>query len=728
MAAPDASSNSALLAIGRGLSLSAWFGLLIGLSEFITLVLAASILQMKSAPLGIDVSIFGWLYNQKKNIYLEVLSLELAGLCIGVGLAVLMLPALLLSGKSDAREERLERLFYALFIFAFLLVLVLVLTLWSLVVIRFDPGRSWPFVAAVCGGSLAFAVLVSYLSFYLLSKNPRPGTYWIQASFIIGACAFLASLGRGLAILPGESRLFPGALLAGLVVACVPIFYWLMMKALSRSRVRPLFRWFATGISIAAAALLAIGFSGVYRPPGVTEPQPGKPNFILIVLDTVRADRLSLFGHHRNTSPVLEELAREGVLFTRAFATAPWTIPSHASFFTGLHPGRHLCTHERLWLDKDHLTLAEWLRARGYVTLGYSNNPLVGKLSMMDQGFNRFVEGWRMDQSMFMAAGAVQLLYPGLFPSDHGAQSTRATIKRWLSDLAESGSPFFMFINYMEAHPPLPRMKQAFAFFESEDDARERLARIKGDFNARYAGVANMDRDMTEAISALYDGEVRYMDAEVGKILDALESNGLSESTAVMVISDHGEMMGEHGTWGHVRTLYHELLWVPVVIRYPGGLPAGERVTEPMSLRELPAMVMALENGGGYEGLVRAAATGAREYGGLIAEVERPVNFINLVKSRYPGKDTSPLDRRQKALIAFPWKAIWDSKGGDALYNLETDPKESKNMMSSRFDTYRELAARIERYREGLVKKQPAPLPPMDRETREKLKALGYLP
>ena len=712
--------------------LAAWTGFLVGISNIATVTLAAvAIHALEGSPLGIQVSALDWLLTQRKTAALDMLAFMGIALSAGIVSALLLTPWALLSGRD---KGFFVRAYHLAFVLLLLLLPGAVVFRMAAITSMYDDSKGPLFVIGI--GILVAALIV--LALYLFRRkigNMPQGAVPLQSSFVIaGGALFIFGL-RGLLLMPESHPYAYGSvwLALWLFVTWVIIRRLTSLSALLLNR-----RWpypAFIGITVLAAVFLVISFTGVYKGPPKRDTGISAPNFLMIVMDTVRKDRLSVYGHHRDTTPTLEKLAKEGVKFERAFAAGPWTLPSHATFFTGLYPGRHWCNHEHLWLDDHYVTLAEIMRAEGYVTLGYSNNPIVGGMTGLDQGFDRFVEGWRPEMSAFAGAGVAQVLswmvYPDLFPEDAGAADTEAVVERWFKDISGTGTPFFMFINYMEAHPPMPRFKEAFRYFDSEADALVRLSKVKADFVARNSGLVKVPEEQRDALFRLYDGEIRYMDDRIGKVLETLEQEGLSDNTYVIVLSDHGEMFDEHGgLWGHERTLYNSLLSVPLIIKGP-GLPPNTIIDDTVSLRELPAMIMSLQKVQGPAPFLDAAIPADRdEVGGVLAEVARPVAFMKVVKKRFPGADVEHMDRRRKALISWPWKLIWDSKGDDLLYNIEKDPNETNDLTKENFSVFTRMSAEIQEYREKHPESENAgfTLPPMDDQTRDKLRALGYLP
>ncbi|MDX2122243.1 MAG: sulfatase [Gemmatimonadota bacterium] len=317
----------------------------------------------------------------------------------------------------------------------------------------------------------------------------------------------------------------------------------------------------------------------------------GSPNVLLLVLDTVRAMSLSVYGYQRPTTPVLERLAARGVVFDRAISTAPWTRPSHASLFTGRW--EHELTADHLVpLDGTYPTLAEQLAGVGYRTGGFVANlthatPAAG----IARGFAHYEA-----HLVTPAQVAVSAWFPGrlykMLPRGGPLPEARINYVRKTADdinraiLAwvdrSPGRPFFAFANYMDAHDPYrpqPPFDTLFA-----EPAYPALPPTR-------AGGPGLDRPRE---MRPYDQAIAYLDYEIGRLLDSLDARGLLANTVVIITSDHGEAFGEHGIYGHGSTLYMPMLHVPLLLAGPGGWPAGKRVEEWVSLQALAPTVMEL--------------------------------------------------------------------------------------------------------------------------------------
>jgi arylsulfatase A-like enzyme len=319
-------------------------------------------------------------------------------------------------------------------------------------------------------------------------------------------------------------------------------------------------------------------------PGGDGEVAGSAPNVLLIIFDTVRHANLSLYGYNRPTSPRLSELATESKVFDFALTTAPWTLPSHATLFTGRYPDS-LTGDWRHPIADDQRTLAHVLSERGYATAGFVNNLLYTSYeSELDQGYRRYVDypvtfpvivrhftpgrtgfvtALLGSRSLYALSRAIKGFNLDLARegADEPANARRLSdaFLQWERERGER--PFFAFINYFEAHglfQPTPQEEQLFP------------------------GGKRID---------YYDAAIHRLDAEVGRIVDSLRQRGVLDNTLLIVTSDHGEHFGESGLQGHANSLYLPLLRVPLVMRFPARLSA-QRINEPVTLRDLPATIL----------------------------------------------------------------------------------------------------------------------------------------
>ena len=324
---------------------------------------------------------------------------------------------------------------------------------------------------------------------------------------------------------------------------------------------------------------------------GLPEPSAGAPNVLLVIWDTVRALNLSVYSYERSTTPGLERLASKSVVFDRAIATSPWTLPSHASMFTGLEHQDHSADW-RTPLDDEHSTLAETLSQEGYAAAGFVGNIwYAGAGFGLDRGFawydDRVVpsadviaHSWWLSRTVvnavWEAVGARQTHFR------KSAEQVNEAFLDWQS--ARDDRPFFAFLNYFDAHEPyLP--PEPFNLQFSDTQPRYWMP---------WYGTYTAD-DIAQFTDA-YDSCLFYVDYATDRLLEELDARGVLDNTIVIVTADHGEEFGEHGAdlMRHGRSLYAPVLHVPLLISYPPRFTGGIRRTEPVSIRDIPATILDL--------------------------------------------------------------------------------------------------------------------------------------
>ena len=324
---------------------------------------------------------------------------------------------------------------------------------------------------------------------------------------------------------------------------------------------------------------------------------------LFLVLDSMRKDRVSAYGHERETTPTFDRLAENATLFENAFAPAPWTLPSHWSMFTGRFPSEHGVTNgftdEGLGRPDDLETVPERLANEGYETAGFSNNPWVGQLSGLDRGFDTFVE-WDLEVShegielrtrdaaysrfhslLGRAAGQPQVLLKRRFFTSNLVD--RAT--RWLS--RESGRPKFLFMNLMEAHSPYYPPKSAFEKLglSSPGPLESRLLNVR--LLAYVLGKTDLSAENRERIMEYYDASLRFQDRQLARIVETLNREGMFEDTMLVICADHGKTLGEFDRDGipphYLRDINTN---VPLLVK-PPGRGVHERAETPFELTGL---------------------------------------------------------------------------------------------------------------------------------------------
>ena len=355
------------------------------------------------------------------------------------------------------------------------------------------------------------------------------------------------------------------------------------------------------GVFALAALVTQVARLRSERAPITATAPADAPNVLLIILDTVRAASLSMLGGRAQT-PALDSLAAAGVNFERAVSAAPWTLPSHASMFTGLWPHEHGADW-RFPLDARATTIAEVMARHGYRTGGFVGNLVfTSREHGLHRGFQVYRDYRRSPGALLRTSSLVQTITTSRIlrrlasAREVVGRKTGAQVNREFLDWeARTGDrPWFAFLNYYDAHEPyLPT--RAFADRYSSGLPPRRFDHI------RYWNVeggiddwGDLSPAEVEAERAAYEAAITGLDADIGALLSELRRRGAAERTIVVITSDHGELFGEHDTHVHGNSIYWRTLHVPLLMSWPGRLPAGLRVADPVSLRDVPATILSL--------------------------------------------------------------------------------------------------------------------------------------
>jgi arylsulfatase A-like enzyme len=406
-----------------------------------------------------------------------------------------------------------------------------------------------------------------------------------------------------------------------------------------------------------------------------------RPNVLLVSIDSLRADHLGSYGYARDTSPTIDRLAREGVLFETAISSAPWTIPAHATMLTGLPPEVHGVNSWLHRLGPEAYSVAEVMQGAGYDTAAFVSGPTVMAQYGFDQGFALFDESMAEPDRKRSARGTTS---PGLVALVDGF------LERW------SGSgrvaPFFVFLHMWDVHydyaPPAPydRMFDPDYRGDVTADDFERNRRI----NARMAR-----RDL-EHVIALYDGEIRFTDDHLGRIVARLRGLGVLDDTIVVVTSDHGDEFFEHGWKGHAKTLFDEVIHVPLVIRYPRRIASGQRVAAQVRLMDIAPTILGLARVGAPDGFGAPHMDDRHRFADLTPYVageaaQRGVPALPAfsANSAWSGLQQAVRTADAKLIRQEPPKKAKKAKKAKmatptlALFDLRTDPGERTNLIRS---------------------------------------------
>lgn len=462
-------------------------------------------------------------------------------------------------------------------------------------------------------------------------------------------------------------------------------------------------------VAAVAAAAPSIYACGADRAPSFSGE---RPNIVLISVDSLRADHLGCYGYPRSTSPEIDGLAAEGALFEVATSSSSWTLPAHAALFTGLPDSAHGVDRGSRTLAPERRTLAEALQAAGYRTAGVWSGPLLDPRFGFGQGFDAYAGHSTTDEDWDRAVTASHQIVtgPGILEK----------VDTLLAPRTEG--PFFLFVHLWDVHydyiPPAPYDSMFDPHYSGEVDGRDLVDYLK-------LGLGDLSRRDLEHLVALYDGEIAWTDQQIGQILRKLEALGVAEDTVVIVTSDHGEELFDHGSFGHKRKLFDESIRIPLVVRYPGRIPAGKRIGQPVRIVDVAPTIVELA---GAEPLPDVMGRSLVPLVGGRSVPRPPLAVSELVENPETGESLL-------AVRAPHWKILLRPSSGSiiGLWNLEEDPREQTNvyqidreLTTSAVGSLRAALAELERLRDrhGASHETSKKL---DADLQKQLESLGYL-
>jgi len=456
--------------------------------------------------------------------------------------------------------------------------------------------------------------------------------------------------------------------------------------------------------------------------------QRRKPNIIILLLDCVRADHLSCYAYIRNTSPTIDTLAAHGVKFNYAISQAPWTFPSVFSLLSGHYPYKHgkWLIHKKgepLWQklmmpSKSVPLLPELLQKAGYLTWGFSTNHFINEDRMIKRGFDGFKYVWKA---------------PAMEVVNYGIEKIR-----WVE---KTGNHFFLYLHFMDSHPPLQPPEKYYNFFPASDGEKNKKIHENWEFKRYIDQQGNEFENYRDHKISLYDGTIRYTDAEIGRLITELKSSSLINSTIVILLADHGEEFWEHAEFeathyqsfqkwqgvSHAHTLFQELIRVPLIItNFPPKEKSFSLQWQPTEIQDMVQLVDLVPTLIDHIGLSPIADCDGSSLLPLISG--RPSSSFNdniRLTHRSIFSQTTAGGNLKISLIKFPYKFIYAYKETNALFNLEKDPNERENLDSKNLKVASNMLRKVLRFKEDK--------PPETGEIHfseddlEKLKTLGYI-
>lgn len=475
-------------------------------------------------------------------------------------------------------------------------------------------------------------------------------------------------------------------------------------------------------------------------------------NVVIAVLDTARAKEV--YSPHVDT-PRLDELAETGISFTKTYADAPWTLPSHGSLFTGCSPSKHGAHADNKYLD-DHLkTLPETLRENGFGTLAVTNNAWVTDEFGFGTGFDSVFRTWQLFQTetdfgeiamttdgvdqikksaksllanpIYNTVNAIygKLLYRR---NDYGANRTNQIIQ---SQLKEVEQPYFLFVNYLEPHleydPPASYARKYLPDSISHDEAQD-VPQKPWEYLCQKIDMTELEFDI---LQSLYSAEISYIDSKIGQVINLLKERGDWDDTIFIVLGDHGENIGEHGLMDHQYCLHDTLLHVPVILS-GGAIESGSTRTDPIQLSDIYPTVLDLLN-------ISDEESETQFQGQSVLSDDERRKVVSEYMAAQPSMDSlttkvgdvpdqvHQLDRRLRAIRVDGHKLIRSSDGEIELYDVENDPEEQTDLSDEYQDVVNELESELDDWLESFDQHTSSADPAVSNKTESRLEDLGYI-
>jgi arylsulfatase A-like enzyme len=469
------------------------------------------------------------------------------------------------------------------------------------------------------------------------------------------------------------------------VILAAGVGYQLSLTLFERGKnFAPFVQKTVKGFAVLTLALLVVIQGGYWigeqmAVRNLPQAKDSAPNVLVIVVDTLRADHLSLQGYERVTDPNLVRIASEGVMFENAYATSSWTLTAHASLFTGRWPYEHRADGGR-HLDDTYPTIAEALAARGYRTGAFNGNfETVTKRWGFARGFDHFEDYYQTIPQLAVSSFYGRFLEYYVL---HKVLNMEFSIdRRWAPSINQSAldwmdqdteRPFFTFINYYDVHAPYISPERArFSKFENPGGL------VNTDWTTADIYNPKTPEQVQGEIDAYYCG-IYYTDLQIQNLLDELEKRGVLENTIVVITSDHGELFGEHGLWEHHNSLYKPVIHVPLIIWYPESVPQGVRIPTAVSNVSLPVTLMSIL---GYTDQTEFPGPSLTELWTNPDSAARwPDPIAEMAESTWVNPNHLSIKGDMTSVISTDWQYIEHEFNGVELYNLNDDPQQLTNL------------------------------------------------
>ncbi|MBD3349635.1 MAG: sulfatase-like hydrolase/transferase [Candidatus Eisenbacteria bacterium] len=543
------------------------------------------------------------------------------------------------------------------------------------------------------------------------------------------------------------------SILFDVVLLGVCLVLWLVLFRLWRRAFHSVWNWRRSPLVVVSVILLLVlivtgsaGVRGGERGARTAAPTESDGlNVVLVLVDALRADHLGCYGYSRQTSPNVDRLAGEGVLFTRAYSQAPRTKESTASMVTSLYPSTHGMSRLGNVLPESATTLTEAMKEAGYATAIFAANPMISPTYGFGRGVDHFYTEapsvldrallLRVSRKAGRRLSAVSWLpelmanveeflpMPGADYPFEGRDAARinGAFLEWVDGLGET--PFFAYLHYMEPHTPYEPPAPFDETFDPGYEGPKVTTYPEGEsLILPFVEGKELPEQVRRNMVAQYDGSIAYFDEQFEDLLAGLRRRGLEDETLIVFTSDHGEEFFEHRGWGHGHSLHEELIRVPLIMWCPGSIPAGE--TLDTVVRHVDLMPTLL----GAAGTVKTLD--APEYEG--------VNLWTMLRSRSELGTELPVfaevlagGHSAQGLVKGTWKIVLTRFGAEehvALFDLSGDPDERVNLSSERGDIAEALLSELLVLCDAAASRRgDTGITELDEETEEKLRALGYV-
>lgn len=488
------------------------------------------------------------------------------------------------------------------------------------------------------------------------------------------------------------------------------------------------------------------------------------PNVLLLVMDTARASSV-LPTESPGVMPTIEQLTHEGTIYKNAITTAPWTLPSHASLFSGQYTTDHGTHAGSKTFDPKIDTIFEKLQKSGYQTVAISNNSWISPEFGFGRGFEDFylniepIPGGAelADIARYNKMGkqihgvlnklSISNALPTLINAayarfiykryDDGAMVANWRIKHWLKKKWDQDAPFCMFVNYLEPHlkydPP-----RSFRYDHlSEDISKDDIESANQDAWKYVCGSVEMTEHEFDALEALYKGELSYLDYRIREIYKFLDARGILDDTVLIITGDHGENIGDHNLMDHQYSLYDTLLRVPLIVRYPDIVPTNQSVSSLIELRDLYPTLINITN------IDSSLPSSVSEYTlpkiGIKNDPEQRDYTISEYLVPQPSleslseqsdvdkKELKQFDKALRCIRTNKYKFIEGTGNHEELYNIRTDPVESNNLIDIHPEIANDLRDKLHTKFGRIKKGIPNERGQMQESTQQQLEDLGYI-